>query len=78
MASSTDRYVVRFAVHVDGEYRKNYFGEMSDDWGVITRELSDGRIELTGFQPKKSTEVLDHLKQEQRRGWLIIEDDCSN
>jgi len=73
MKSPTDRYLVRFALHLTGEYRKNFLGELSDDWGITTRELSDGRIEITGFRPKKSDDVLDALKQEQRRGGLIIE-----
>lgn len=76
--SATDRYLVRFAVHLTDEYRRNYLGELAENWGITTRELSDGRIEIAGFRPKKTGEVLDALKQEQRRGALIIEDGCSN
>jgi hypothetical protein len=74
MLSTTSRYLVRFAVHITSTYRDNYLAELTENTGAETRELSDGRIEITGFRPKESGWVLDALKQEERRGALIIED----
>jgi hypothetical protein len=74
MVSMTSRYLVRFAVHITSTYRDNYLAELAENTGAETRELSDGRIEITGFRPKNSCWVLDALKQEERRGALTIED----
>ena len=67
--STPSRYIIRFAVHIKDVYRRNYLAEIAENTGADTRELSDGRIEITGFRPKKSGEVLDALKQ--KRGVVL-------
>jgi hypothetical protein len=74
MVNTTTRYIVRFAVHLTDTYRENYLAELAENTGADARELSDGRIEISGFRPKKSNDVLEALNQEQTRGALIIED----
>ena len=74
MVNATSRYLVRFAVHITTTYRDNYLAELAENTGAETRELSDGRIEITGFRPRESRWVLGALTQEERRGALIIED----
>ena len=69
-----NRYVIRFAVHISDEYRKNYLAEIAESNRAETREFPDGSIEITDFKPNRSADVLDALKQEERRGALVIED----
>lgn len=52
MVSTTSRFLVRFAVHITSIYRDNYLGELTENTGAETRELPDGRIEITGFRLK--------------------------
>jgi hypothetical protein len=72
MVSTANRYIVRFAVHISDVYRRNYLAEIAENNGADTRERSDGSIEITDFKPNKSADILDMLKQEERRGALII------
>jgi hypothetical protein len=74
MVSTTSRYLVRFAVHLTPSYCENFLAELSVNTGAMTRQLRDGRFEITGYLPKNSGYVLDALEQEQSRGALIIEE----
>ena len=74
MVSTSSRYLVRFAVHVSSTYRDNYLAELAENTVADTRQLPDGRIEITGFRPAQKRWVLDALQQEERRGALIVED----
>jgi hypothetical protein len=73
MVSTTGRYVIRFAVHLTSVYRENYLAELAENTGADARELPDGTIEITGFRAKNDYWVFDALKQEERRGALVIE-----
>ena len=72
MEITTSRYLIRFAVHVTTAYRDNYLAELAENTWAERRELSDGTIEITGFRTKDSGDVLFALKQEEKRGALII------
>lgn len=72
--NTTSRYLIRFAVHINSTYRNNYLAELNQNTGAEIEELSDDRIEISGFRPKDGHLVLDALKQEEQRGALIIED----
>ena len=75
MTNATERYFVRFAVHIKDVYRANFLDELAQNTGVTIQEAPDGRIEITDFRPAKSGGwVLHALEQEQNRGALIIEE----
>ena len=77
MLSTPGRYVVRFAVHLTSTYRENYLAELAENTGADARELPDGAIAITGFRTKDDYWVRDALKQEERRGALVIEQGSS-
>ncbi|MHC1767404.1 MAG: hypothetical protein AB9869_24520 [Verrucomicrobiia bacterium] len=72
MATTTHRYLVGFAVHISDVYRRNYLAEIAEGYGAGTRERADGTVEIIHFKPNRSDDILDALKQEERRGALVI------
>jgi hypothetical protein len=76
MTAREARYIVRFAAHVTDQYRKGFLSELSESSGATTEQLTDGRVEITGFRSSKADGVLADLKQEERRGTLRVETDA--
>ena len=73
MVNSSDRFVIRFAVHLPPVYRANFLAELIENYSATTRELSDGSYEIVSLKSAKSGAIFDMLSQEVSRGAIVIE-----